>query len=474
MARDARQDGTTAELSRFAWTPDRFNARVRAATPMPRAGAVPSDVISLAYGMPDPALFPAAGLAAAAEEALRDPARPTPWRSSTATSGATRSSWPSSGGSSSAEEGRPVEAGSLVMTNGSSQAIALVVQALANPGDVCLCEAPTFLGTIHHIRFQGVRTVPVSARRRGARRRGRWSARSGGSRPAGTPPRFIYTIPTFNNPAGVTMSLGRRRALLDIAARHGVPIIEDDAYRDLRFEGEPVPTLHALDREGLVMRLGTFSKIVAPGVRLGFVLADPAVIERVLAFKAEGSTNGFASMVVGTFMKGGGLAAHIETLRAAYRARRDAMYEALAREMPAGVTWTRTEGGFFLWLTAAVPGGHDQGARRGPPRSASSRWPGPSASPTAAARTTCAWPSVSSRRSASPRGSAASGRAIARGPLSAPPRPVAERSSAGCRPQCPAQRWAPCFSCQRAIASPGREPDAGEAAHVRRPAPRGA
>ena len=215
---------------------------------------------------------------------------------------------------------------------------------------VCLCEAPTFLGTIHHIRFQGVRTVPVSLDDEGLDVESleheirRLEA-------AGTPPRFIYTIPTFNNPAGVTMPLARRRALLDIATRHGVPIIEDDAYRDLRFEGEPIPTLHALDREGLVVRLGTFSKIVAPGVRLGFALADPAVIERVLAFKAEGITNGFASMVVGTFMKTGGLAAHIETLRAAYRTRRDAMYEALAREMPADVTWTRTEGGFFLWLT---------------------------------------------------------------------------------------------------------------------------
>jgi DNA-binding transcriptional MocR family regulator len=349
MARDARQDGTTAELSRFSWTPDRFNPRVRAATPMPRAGAVPPDIISLAYGMPDPALFPTAGLAAAAEEALRDPARY-----------AVALQYGNVGGNPllltelgrklQAEEGRPVEAGSLVMTNGSSQAIALVVQALASPGDVCLCEAPTFLGTIHHIRFQGVRTVPVSLDDEGLdvesleQEIRRLEA-------AGTPPRFLYTIPTFNNPAGVTMSLGRRRALLDIAARHGVPIIEDDAYRDLRFEGEPVPTLHALDREGLVVRLGTFSKIVAPGVRLGFALADPAVIERVLAFKAEGSTNGFASMVVGTFMRGGGLAAHIETLRGAYRARRDAMNEALVREMPAGVTWTRTEGGFFLWLT---------------------------------------------------------------------------------------------------------------------------
>jgi DNA-binding transcriptional MocR family regulator len=349
MARDTRQDGITAELSSFAWTPDRFNPRVRADVRVPRAGAVPPDIISLAYGMPDPALFPTAGLAVAAEEALRDPARY-----------AVALQYGNPGGNPllvaelgrklEGEEARPVEPGSLLMTNGSSQAISLVVQTLASPGDVCLCEAPTFLGTIHHIRFQGVRSVPVSLDDEGLdvesleREIRRLEA-------AGTPPRFVYTIPTFNNPAGVTMSLARRRALLDIVTRHGVPVIEDDAYRDLRFEGDPVPTLHALDREGLVVRLGTFSKIVAPGVRLGFVLADPAVIERVLGFKAEGSTNGFSSMVVGTFMKSGGLAAHIETLRAAYRARRDAMYEALAREMPAGVTWTRTEGGFFLWLT---------------------------------------------------------------------------------------------------------------------------
>jgi len=347
--RDTRQDGSTVEIGGFAWTPDRFNARVRAATPIPRAGAVSPDVISLAYGMPDPALFPATGLAAAAEEALRD-----------AGTYAVALQYGNVAGNPlllaelgrklEAEEGRPVEPGSLLITNGSSQAIALVVQALASPGDVCLCEAPTFLGTILHLRFHGIRTVPVMLDDEGLdvealeRQIHRLEV-------AGTPPRFVYTIPTFNNPAGVTMSLGRRRALLDVAGRHGVPVIEDDAYRDLRFEGEPVPTLHALDGEGFVVRLGTFSKVVAPGVRLGFALADPAVVERVLAFKAEGSTNGFASMVVGTFMKRGGLAAHIETLRAAYRVRRDALYDALAREMPEGVQWTRTEGGFFLWLT---------------------------------------------------------------------------------------------------------------------------
>jgi DNA-binding transcriptional MocR family regulator len=347
--RGAEPAGALTEIPGFTWTPERFNARVRDVPVVRRAGVPPAGVISLAFGMPDPILFPAAGLAEAAREALGDAAA-----SAVALQYGPIAGNPvllaELGRKLEAEEGRPVPAGTLAITSGSSQAIPLVVQALANPGDVVLSEAPTFLGTIRHMQFNGVRIecVPLDAdgldvdavedrvRRLEA---------------AGTPPRFLYTIPTFNNPAGVTMSLARRRALLDLAGRHGLPIVEDDAYRDLRFEGDPIPTLHALDRHGLVIRMGTFSKIVAPGVRLGFVLAEAPVIDRVLAFKSEGSTNGFASLVVGTFMRRGGLARHIEMLRTAYRLRRDAMYRALEREMPAGVTWTRTEGGFFLWLT---------------------------------------------------------------------------------------------------------------------------
>jgi len=223
MARDARQDGMTAELSGFAWTPDRFNPRVRATASMPRAGASPPDVISLAYGMPDPALFPTAGLAAAAEEALRDPARY-----------AVALQYGNVGGNPlllselgrklEAEEGRPVEPGSLVMTNGSSQAIALVVQTLSSPGDVCLSEAPTFLGTIHHIRFQGVRTVPVPLDDDGLDVEA-LEAEVQRLEAAGTPPRFIYTIPTFNNPAGVTMTLERRRALVVPHRRLGATVV---------------------------------------------------------------------------------------------------------------------------------------------------------------------------------------------------------------------------------------------------------
>jgi DNA-binding transcriptional MocR family regulator len=145
--------------------------------------------------------------------------------------------------------------------------------------------------------------------------------------------------------------------------------VEDDAYRDLAFEGPPPPTLHTLDRAGLVIRLGTFSKIVAPGVRLGFLLAHPEVVARVQGVKHDGLTNGFASIVVGTLMRHGRLVRHIAELRRVYRARRDAMCAALEAEMPDGVAWRRPAGGFFVWLSLAPafdpPRIHAAAAREG-------------------------------------------------------------------------------------------------------------
>ncbi len=353
-----REDPTRAterDALRFAWTANRFNTRVQEVPHVLRAGPVDPGVISLAFGAPDPVFFPAAALAEAARVALAD---------APASAVALQYGFPNGNPALleelakklGKEEGRAVEPGTLTITNGSSQAIALVVQVLANPGDTCLVEAPTFLGTVRTIAFNGIRAVPVPLGGEGIDLDALESTLKR-LRAAGTPPQFLYSIPTFNNPAGVTLALARRRALLDLAARYVVPVIEDDAYGDLRFEGTAVPSLHALDADGVVIRLGTFSKIVAPGVRLGFVLAAEAVTQRLLGFKGEGSTNGLASLVVATFMKTGGLAAHIETLRAGYRTRRDAMYAALAAEMPDGVAWTRSEGGFFAWLT--LPAGTD-------------------------------------------------------------------------------------------------------------------
>ncbi len=342
-----------AELDalRFAWGPGRFNRRVQELLQLPQVAPDDPDLISLAFGAPAPELFPAAGLLDAAREALTD----GPASAEALQYGEVRGNpalRAELGKKLATEAGRPIEPAGLAITNGSSQAIALVVQTLANPGDVCLIEAPTFLGTVRTLRFNGVTAVPVPLDAHGIDL-GALEAALRGLGAAGTPPRFLYTIPTFNNPAGVTLPLERRRALLDLARRYDVPVIEDDAYGDLRYEGHAVPSLHALDRHGLVVRLGTFSKIVAPGVRLGFVLGDPALVERLQPFKAEGATNGLTSLVVATFMRRGALAAHVAMLREAYRARRDAMYAALEAEMPDAVTWTRAEGGFFVWLTLA-------------------------------------------------------------------------------------------------------------------------
>lgn len=348
-SQDSRTLTAEREASRFVWHTERFNRRVHELHPGMRAGPTDPAVISLAFGAPDPRYFPAAQLSEAAREALQEfPAYAVALQYGAVNGNPLLLEQLSH--KLEKEEGRAVEPGGLAITNGSSQAISLAVQVLANPGDVCLVEAPTFMGTIRTIRFNEIRMVTVPLDDHGIDVAA-LEASLARLRAAGTPPRFLYSIPTFNNPAGVTMPLERRLALLDLVARYGVPLVEDDAYRDLRYEGSPVPSLHALDTHGLVVRLGTFSKIVAPGVRLGFILADPALIQRLQPFKAEGSTNGLASLIVGTFMKSGGLAQHIEVLRAEYRTRRDALYRALEAELPQAVRWTRTEGGFFAWLT---------------------------------------------------------------------------------------------------------------------------
>lgn len=339
------------EALRFAWEAGRFGRRVKEIPNVMRAGPGDPSVISLAYGAPDPAFFPTEQLIEASAAVLRD----MPTYAIGLQYGQVNGNpllLEELGKKLEAEEGRPIAPGALAITSGSSQAIALAVQVLADAGDTCLMEVPTFMGTIRHVQFNGTTMVPVPQDADGLDL-GALEAALERLLRAGTRPRFLYTIPTFNNPSGVTMPLARRHALLAIAARHGLPIVEDDAYRDLAFEGAPPPTLHALDRHGLVLRLGTFSKIVAPGIRLGFMAAHPEVIQRLQAFKGEGSSNGFASMVVGTMMRQGRLGPHIAMLRQAYRARRDAMLRALEAEMPDGVAWRVPAGGFFVWLSLA-------------------------------------------------------------------------------------------------------------------------
>lgn len=244
-----------------------------------------------------------------------------------------------------------IEAGpdQVLITNGAAQALSMIVDMLVEPGDVVISEAPTWMGAVFNFRTAGaeVHDVPVDEHGTdtGSLRRILESLRDQGRRA-----KLAYVIPNFQNPTGITMTLERRRQLLAIADEFDVPIVEDDAYFDLRYSGEPVPSLFSLDRSGRVMYMGTFSKIMAAGMRLGWVIAHRDVISRLLALKEDGGTSPFASYVATEFAASGTLVEHIQELRGIYRLRRDAMLAALERQMPAGTTWTRPEGGFFIWV----------------------------------------------------------------------------------------------------------------------------
>jgi len=246
----------------------------------------------------------------------------------------------------------------ITITAGCAGALDAIARLFTQPGDAILVEAPTYSDTLHLFRDHHLRLFQVPMDEEGLIPEAT-AQRLEELHRAGERLRFLYTIANFQNPTGVTLSLERRKQLIDLARAHDVRIIEDDVYRDLCYEGEVPPSLFALDESHeTVIRVGSFSKILAPGLRLGWVTAAPQIIERMTNCGLRsmgGGTNPFASHVVAAFCTRGLLEPHIAHLREIYRARRDATLAALARSMPSGVTWTHPRGGFFVWLTLPVP-----------------------------------------------------------------------------------------------------------------------
>ncbi|HEU5432751.1 MAG TPA: PLP-dependent aminotransferase family protein, partial [Thermomicrobiales bacterium] len=237
----------------------------------------------------------------------------------------------------------------VLVTAGSSQAIDLLLDAFVDWGDMVVSENPTFLGAVSAFRHAGATIVPtpidddgvdIAALERNLER----------LRSEGAAPKFIYVIPNFQNPAGVCLSLDRRHALLDLARRFGTIVIEDDAYFDLRYDGEHLPPLYALDGGERVVYMGTLSKTMGPGMRIGWLVGPPEIIDRLTVLKVDGGTNIFGSHVAADWLPRH-LDAHVADLRQTYRRRRDAMLAALERAMPAGTRWSRPAGGFFIWVT---------------------------------------------------------------------------------------------------------------------------
>ncbi len=245
----------------------------------------------------------------------------------------------------------------VLITNGASQALGLIFEAFVDPGDVIISEAPFFLGTVHRCRASGadVREIPLDDEGLDV---AALESTLNELKAEGKQAKFLYLVPNFQNPTGITYSPERREAILNLCKAHGVPVLEDDAYYDLRFEGDAVPTFYGLaDEPGQVMYCGTFSKIIGAGMRLGWVVAHPTVIAHLSGLKTDAGTPAFASHVVAEFTGSGTLAEHIGTLKDVYRHRRDVMLAELEAKLPDGCSWTRPTGGFFIWLT--LPEGLD-------------------------------------------------------------------------------------------------------------------
>ena len=322
-------------------------------SPSARAGssswsAAPGRTTAITFGggLPDPDTFPIDDLARAAEIALRE------------------DQWALQYGGLygyeglrdllieriRASDGVALELEQVALTSGSAQALSLACFAFLAPRDIVIVEEPTFAGSLRAVRSYGADLAVVPIDEHGLdvdnleellKRLDERERR----------PKLLYTIPNFHNPTGVTMSLPRREKLVALAARYRFVIVEDDAYGDLRYDGAPLPSLLSLDEAGLVVKLGSFSKIAAAGLRLGWAAGDAEAIAALTSVRHDMGTSAFIARTVYHFAKDGRLAGHVKGLIGHYRRKRDAMLDALDEHCAGYASWQRPEGGFFVWLT---------------------------------------------------------------------------------------------------------------------------
>jgi len=309
------------------------------------------DVISFAGGMPAPEVFPLEKFKEACITVLDN-------------NGAASLQYGSTDGYTplrdmiarhSARYGINITTDNILITSGSQQALDLLGKIFINRGDHILVESPTYIGALQAWRSYGAEFVPVPLDEHGM-----VTSELEDRLRAGV--KFIYALPNFQNPTGSTLAYDRRLKLIELAERYGVPIVEDDPYGQLRYEGENLPTLAVLDSQtrsqsecysGNVIYLSTFSKTLAPGIRLAWVIAPPTVINKLIQAKqgADLHTSTFNQIVAFEVARGGYLDEHVKIIRKTYKERRDVMLESLEENMPDGVSWTHPKGGLFLWAT---------------------------------------------------------------------------------------------------------------------------
>ncbi len=301
------------------------------------------EVISFAGGLPAPELFPVAEVKAASDLVLTN-------------NGAAALQYSESEGYRPLREWIATEVGlrgfkasadDILVTNGSQQGLDLMGKLFLNPGDVVLTENPTYLAAIQAFQTFEAKFVPVPTD-------------TDGLIPEALPelirlhkPKFLYTIPNFQNPTGLTLSAPRRAALARIAAEHGLTILEDDPYGKLRYRGVEIPPVKHWDTAGRVIYASTFSKTIAPGLRIGWMVLPASLFHPTLILKQASDlhTSSFDQRVAHIFLTQNNQTIHLEKIRRAYGERYEILDATLRTEMPAGFTWTKPEGGMFLWVT---------------------------------------------------------------------------------------------------------------------------
>ena len=315
------------------------------------------EVISFAGGLPDPAAFPVDEVAEVTAHVLK-------------TQGATALQYGPTEGDArlrdeliahhEREDGIQLKPENILITVASQQGLDLTTKIFVNRGDTVLVGLPTYVGGLGAFNSYGAKMVGIQLDDDGMRM-DLLEEKLADLRAGGGKPKFVYVVPDFQNPAGITMSEERRLKLIELAHKYDVLIIEDSPYKELRYEGESQKSIFALDGTGHVIGLHTFSKILFPGMRLGWVIADEAVIQKMVIAKqaTDLCTPSFTQAIVAEFAARGLLNKVIEKVKGIYREKREIMLNALDEHMPdlPGLSWTRPEGGLFLWLR--LPGDMD-------------------------------------------------------------------------------------------------------------------
>jgi 2-aminoadipate transaminase len=316
-------------------------------------GVLP-DTISLVFGHPDATTLPVDELRVATETVLGSPQACTALQYGSVQGSPALIDYVVD--KLNREESLGLTQDNLLIVAGSTHALDMIARQHARCGGTVLVEAPTYHDALRVFRDHDADLHPMAIDENGIIV-DELGVQLAALVHEGKSPRLLYTIPTFQNPSGVTITQSRREKIIELSREYGFVIVEDDVYRDLAFEGDVPPSFYGLTGGDTVLRIGSFSKIVAPGLRLGWLIAAPEQIKQYLecgTIQMGGGANPFVAHIMAEYCRSGNLESHVTRLRQVYCSRCNVMLAALERHMPRGVTWTRPRGGFFVWLTLPI------------------------------------------------------------------------------------------------------------------------